>query len=607
MTGIQSTGGIKQVGFNPDTIKSTSPEIYADTLIRSHGGLTRPDYGKIVGQIDALLANTDPAIRIFGQQVEAAVVKQLGGGKPVQMQQAQNALNNAVYYAGGQSWSRNSTAPNPTEMRAGAAKELTQSAVKKDGSSNRVLYDRYMAEDRKFGDGKWKTNDVAKIDAAWKNMIASGAKTPAELKAMERQIVANWGATSNDFKSQFSGANLTLMVDKVYAGLSQLQGVIANDKSGAATAIRKIFENGPEVSNAFGVGLAKGIGGAAGDLLLTLGKTVRFVTDAIPITGLGGELVRYLTPDAVKDWANKNGVGQVFDDITPSFIRGIKTVEAAETAMRNMATYFANRTPGQVATDVSNALSAKWESLKTEYNAMAGDPVRQAEWLGEKVGAILFEVGSSFIPVAGVVGKLGTLAKGADKLADVVDPARVVNKAEDVPPLRPAQIDGRPQFYFDSSGKKGAWNKELNKKLEANADYHVNGYKFSTDVQGRVSSVEGQLTLAKAERNGYQQGVAGRADRLPDDQGGHLIASIFNGPGEAVNLKAMNGNFNMGAFRQMEDKLAEALKAGKEVNVKIDVVHLDGNTRPDAFRVRYQIDGGKPIVKDFENAAGGVK
>jgi hypothetical protein len=595
MTGIQSTGSIKQVSFSPDTIKSTSPEIYADTLIRSHGGLKRPDYGKIVGQIDALLANTDPAVRIFGQQVEAAVVKQLGGGKPVQMQQAQNALNNAVYYAVGQSWSRNSTAPNPTEMRAGAAKELTQAAVKKDGSSNRVLYDRYMAEDRKFGDGKWKTNDVAKIDAAWKNMIASGAKNPAELKAMERQLNTNWGTTSAQFKAQFSGANLDSMVDKVRSGLSQLQTMNGGE---AAKAIAAALNNGLEVGSAFGVGLAKGIGGAAGDLLVTLGKTARFAADVMPVTGLGGELVRYLTPDAVKDWANKNGVGQVFDEITPSFVRGVKTVAAAETAMKNVASYFANRTPGEIAADVNNALSAKWDSLKGEYNAMAGDPAKQAEWLGEKIGAILFEVASSFIPVAGVAGKL---VKGADMAADA---AKGLDKVDDIPPPRPTIVDGRPQFYFDEAGKKGAWNKDLNITLKPNADYHVNGYKFSTDAKGRVDSMEGQLTLAKAERNGYQQSVAGRSDRLPDDQGGHLIASIFNGPGEAVNLKAMNGNFNMSAYRAMEDTLAKALREGKDVNVKIDVVHLDGNTRPDKFIVKYVIDG-IPDTLEFLNKVGG--
>ena len=99
-----------------------------------------------------------------------------------------------------------------------------------------------------------------------------------------------------------------------------------------------------------------------------------------------------------------------------------------------------------------------------------------------------------------------------------------------------------------------------------------------------MTSVEGQLTLAKAERNGYQQAVAGRADRLPDDQGGHLIASIFNGPGEAVNLKAMNGSFNMTEFRNLERTLEDALKAGKTVDVKIDVIHSGDSLRPDGFR-----------------------
>jgi hypothetical protein len=60
-------------------------------------------------------------------------------------------------------------------------------------------------------------------------------------------------------------------------------------------------------------------------------------------------------------------VCKVFDEITPSFVREVKTVAAAETAMKNVASYFANRTPGEIATDVNNALSAKWDSLKGEY------------------------------------------------------------------------------------------------------------------------------------------------------------------------------------------------------------------------------------------------
>ncbi len=161
---------------------------------------------------------------------------------------------------------------------------------------------------------------------------------------------------------------------------------------------------------------------------------------------------------------------------------------------------------------------------------------------------------------------------------------KAANKVDDVP--RPTVVDGRPQHYFDTAGQKGAWNKGLNQKLAPNADYHVNGYKFSTDAKGRVSSVEGQLRPLTAERNGYQQGVSGRADRLPDDQGGHLIASIFNGPGEAINLKAMNGNFNMGAYRDLERKLADALEADKTVHVKIDVIHSGDSARPDGVCCR---------------------
>jgi hypothetical protein len=177
-------------------------------------------------------------------------------------------------------------------------------------------------------------------------------------------------------------------------------------------------------------------------------------------------------------------------------------------------------------------------------------------------------------------------------------------KVDDIPPPRPTIVDGRPQHYFDTSGKKGAWNKELNQKLDPNADYHANGYKFSTDAKGRVSSVEGQLVMSVADRAKYQQGVAGRADRLTDDEGGHLIASIFNGPGEAVNLKAMNGNFNRTEFRNMERILADAVTSGKKVTVKIDVIHSGDSARPEKFIVKYVIDG-IPDSVTFKNFVGG--
>ena len=136
--------------------------------------------------------------------------------------------------------------------------------------------------------------------------------------------------------------------------------------------------------------------------------------------------------------------------------------------------------------------------------------------------------------------------------------------------------------------------------------YHYNGYKFSTDAQGRVSQVEGKLDLKTADRNGYQQAKAGKAGDA-GDEGGHLIASIFNGPGERLNLTPMNGNFNKGAWKSLETKLADALRDGKSVDVKIDAKYGGDGVRADSFRVQYKIGDGDVETARFRNIPGGGK
>ncbi|ENB0837965.1 contact-dependent inhibition effector tRNA nuclease [Escherichia coli] len=157
-----------------------------------------------------------------------------------------------------------------------------------------------------------------------------------------------------------------------------------------------------------------------------------------------------------------------------------------------------------------------------------------------------------------------------------------------------------------NSGKKGAWNQAMNKP-EPNTIYKVDGNKtFQTDALGRTSSVEGILVASKSDRNTYQQCKAGKCGSS-GDEGGHLIASIFNGPGEKLNLVPMDGNLNKGVWKQMENTWANALKDGKQVNVKIEPVYTGENKRPDSFSVTYSIDGGRPVIKDISNAPGGVK
>ncbi|HCX7356337.1 TPA: DNA/RNA non-specific endonuclease, partial [Escherichia coli] len=55
--------------------------------------------------------------------------------------------------------------------------------------------------------------------------------------------------------------------------------------------------------------------------------------------------------------------------------------------------------------------------------------------------------------------------------------------------------------------------------------------------------------------------------------------------GEKLNLVPMDGNLNKGVWKQMENTWANALKDGKQVNVKIEPVYTGENKRPDSFSV----------------------
>ena len=102
--------------------------------------------------------------------------------------------------------------------------------------------------------------------------------------------------------------------------------------------------------------------------------------------------------------------------------------------------------------------------------------------------------------------------------------------------------------------------------------------------------------------------TAGIKDGLDKDEGGHLIASIFNGPGEQVNYAAMDGNLNKGAWKRMENQWADALKADppEVVEVEINIVYENGSKRPEAFDIFYEIDG-EEYAKSFTNSHGSLK
>ncbi|MBA4710870.1 DNA/RNA non-specific endonuclease, partial [Aquitalea magnusonii] len=132
-----------------------------------------------------------------------------------------------------------------------------------------------------------------------------------------------------------------------------------------------------------------------------------------------------------------------------------------------------------------------------------------------------------------------------------------------------------------------------------------NGYSYLRDEAGRVELVDANLVRNPAQgRNPSAQLKAGGEYRLPDDQGGHYIGRRFNGPLDDFNHFAQNGNFNMGAYRTLENSWDTALQQNLPVRVQIRPSYVGDSLRPDTLHVRYWIDD-IPNEKFFYNRPGG--
>lgn len=121
------------------------------------------------------------------------------------------------------------------------------------------------------------------------------------------------------------------------------------------------------------------------------------------------------------------------------------------------------------------------------------------------------------------------------------------------------------------------------RELKPNVEYTTqSGHTYSTDELGRIKEVNGTLNKNKAKRNPYDQKVAGRDDRLSTDDGGHLIASIFDGSGDLDNIVPMDSTLNRGDWKAMENSWARALSEDppKTVEVIVSPQYSGTSARP---------------------------
>ncbi len=107
---------------------------------------------------------------------------------------------------------------------------------------------------------------------------------------------------------------------------------------------------------------------------------------------------------------------------------------------------------------------------------------------------------------------------------------------------------------------------------------------------GNVKEVTANLRNILMDRNNYQQSIAGKSG-ISGDQGGHLIAASLGGSGDRINLVPMAKTLNNGSWKAMESELANAVKLGKDVNMKVAVGYPTGSSRPNKFIVTATING----------------
>lgn len=105
-------------------------------------------------------------------------------------------------------------------------------------------------------------------------------------------------------------------------------------------------------------------------------------------------------------------------------------------------------------------------------------------------------------------------------------------------------------------------------------------YTYSSHDRGKQAT--GQLCLCEGKRNPQAQLEAGGDARLPDDEGGHLIATRFCGSGGSENIDAQNHDVNCKGFIRREYNWANLLKGGCKIYVEISTYKPMTSDRPEA-------------------------
>ena len=154
-------------------------------------------------------------------------------------------------------------------------------------------------------------------------------------------------------------------------------------------------------------------------------------------------------------------------------------------------------------------------------------------------------------------------------------------------------IDNRKK-YMDDNGNVY----RIENSLIPNNNYELNGYTYTTDAEGRIASVEGVLHMKDREgRLPIRDSIEdiGKGDQKEGDDRGHLIGDQFDGSNGLENIIPQDADINRRDFKNFENALAEKVKDGETVKVKIETIYEGASHRPTDILVTYSIN----VVEDM--------
>jgi len=193
------------------------------------------------------------------------------------------------------------------------------------------------------------------------------------------------------------------------------------------------------------------------------------------------------------------------------------------------------------------------------------------------------------------------------KIEDVFGQDTVANAVETRSPLAV-----RDEYAALSTGKPTD-TAPANGTTQTTERIGANSVTWTNDSQGRPIHVEADLSEVfegidrssaetDAQRDAADRGIEG-------DQGGHVIGHRFVKDQGLKNLFPQNGNFNVSAYKTLENEWADWIDSGKEVRITVDLTPANVD-RPDKVRVSYEVvdPANGSVVYDqrvtFRNEAG---